>query len=337
MSKKENNNILMSVIIALLVIVAILLFFLGKNYNNVFNTGNNWANVQAKDVELTVIGDKRCSNCQTEEIILKLTQIPALSVAKIERKDFSDAWVEQYLKDNNITTLPAILFNNSQIDPNINNYLTAIPSGEYSLQIWATFDPFAKRSERWFLMLDKTILSDIKEKSYIKWNPEAKITWIEYSDLECPFCAKLHNNGTPKELQKKYGNDLNLAFNHFPLDFHKNALSWAQILECVWEEKWVNVFYSLIEKSFSEKNSDKNFLIKEAIKLWANKNKLEKCLESDKYKDKILSQQKIWNETFGITGTPWNILVNNDTGEYEVISWAYPTADFEKVIDELLK
>ncbi|USN57877.1 MAG: hypothetical protein H6767_06005 [Candidatus Peribacteria bacterium] len=47
-------------------------------------------------------------------------------------------------------------------------------------------------------------------------------------------------------------------------------------------------------------------------------------------------QQKIGADTFGITGTPGNVLINNETGEYEVLSGAYPTASFEDVIDRLL-
>jgi protein-disulfide isomerase len=50
------------------------------------------------------------------------------------------------------------------------------------------------------------------------------VTWLEYSDLECPYCAKLHNAGTPEDLAEKYGNKLNQVFNHFPLQFHNNAL-----------------------------------------------------------------------------------------------------------------
>ena len=38
---------------------------------------------------------------------------------------------------------------------------------------------------------------------------------------------------------------------------------------------------------------------------------------------------------FGVTGTPGNVLINNETGEYEVLSGAYPTASFEQIIDRL--
>jgi hypothetical protein len=40
--------------------------------------------------------------------------------------------------------------------------------------------------------------------------------------------------------------------------------------------------------------------------------------------------------TFGVTGTPGNVLINNATGEYEVLSGAYPTPAFEAIIDKLL-
>jgi protein-disulfide isomerase len=42
-------------------------------------------------------------------------------------------------------------------------------------------------------------------------------------------------------------------------------------------------------------------------------------------------------QLFGITWTPGNVLINNNTGEYDIISWAYPTASFETIIDKLLK
>jgi protein-disulfide isomerase len=72
-------------------------------------------------------------------------------------------------------------------------------------------------------MLENDKLQAVKDSSYIKGNKDAKITWIEYSDLECPYCAKLHNAGTVEALTEKYGDKLNIMYNHFPLDFHKNA------------------------------------------------------------------------------------------------------------------
>jgi hypothetical protein len=43
--------------------------------------------------------------------------------------------VEEYLKENDINLLPAIIFNENNVDSNINSYLSELPSKEYSLQI----------------------------------------------------------------------------------------------------------------------------------------------------------------------------------------------------------
>lgn len=339
MTNKENNKVLIlqSAIIVLLIIIVILAFFMWKGFNNNNTWGNIAPNEQVKDLDITVIDDSRCTDCQTSVIVDQLKSVPGLSAASFETKDFSDDGVEQYLKDNSINTLPAIIFSHNNVDAWLVPYLTQISDWSYSLQVWSTFNPFAERSENGFLIVSNELVNQIKSSSYIKWNPDAKITWIEYSDLECPYCAKLHENGTPEDLEEKYGDTLNRVLNHFPLDFHANAMPGAQILECVWEKLWGDAFYTLSDISFDKKNSDTDFLIEEAVKLWADKAAIETCLESDKYKEKVTLQQTTWANNFGISGTPGNVLINNETWEYQVISGAYPTSEFVKIIDKLLE
>ncbi len=65
--------------------------------------------------------------------------------------------MSKYLEDNNITALPAVVFNSNTMNDGgqITPYLTALPNGSYSLALGATFDPFAKRSENGFLIMDE--------------------------------------------------------------------------------------------------------------------------------------------------------------------------------------
>lgn len=291
------------------------------------------------NIEVIFISDKRCKKpeCQLAPIIEQLKKINALKYVKINELDYSDAEAKTILEKNNIKKLPVWLFSSNEIDEQLNKYLTKTDWWYYSLELWASFDPTAERSEKGYLILDKKVLAEIKENSYLKGNKDAKITWLEYSDLECPFCAKLHNSGTPEELVKKYWDNLNKYFQSFPLGFHKNAIPWAGALECIAKEKWSKAYYDLKHISFKEKKSDKDFLIKEAIKLWANKETITKCINDNTYIAKINKQQETGTKEFGITGTPWNVLINNETGEYEVISGAYPTSAFVEIIDKLLK
>lgn len=339
-TEKKTNTVLYVIIIVLLAIIAVWAFFVGKNmWGEKWDSKLNSSDTTSKEISITVIDDKRCKNCMTSQVVWQLKQVPFLAWATFVEKDFADKWIEKYLKDNSISKLPAIILSTNEINDNgqMKPYLKELNDKQYSLEIGATFDPFAKRSAKWFMTLDNDTLNKIKTNTYLSWNKDAKITWLEYSDLECPYCAKLHNSDVPSKMKETYGDKVNKYFNHFPLDFHKNAMPWALILECLGEQKWSDAFYTLIEKAFKDEKSDKDYLISEAVKLWADKTKLESCVTEEKYKEKVSWQQSIWASTFGITWTPGSVLVNNETWEYEVISWAYPFESFKAIVDEFLK
>lgn len=353
MENKKNVNYtgLLSVIVVLLLVVIGQNFYLAMNVSKT-DVVSVWEDrtldkkvvdskvVDAKsnsDVEITMITDKRCGDkCNVEPIISQLKQIPSLSNVNIKVLDYSEKGAKDELAKTGVKKLPAALFN-VNTTPELTKILKWTKNWMYSLDLWSTFDPTAKRSKKWFLILDKKILSEIKKDSYIKWNKEAKVTWIEYSDLECPFCAKLHNQGTSVDLEKKYGDKLNQVFQNFPLSFHKNAAAAAEILECLGKEKWIDAYYKLKNIAYNKKNSNKDFLINEAVKLGANKKTITKCADNKTFLDKINNQQQLGAKTFNISWTPGVVLVNNETGEYKVISWAYPTKTFDDTIAKLLK
>jgi len=356
MGDKKNTNYtwLLSVIIILLIAIMWEIYYFNTNNNISVQTTEKTetkteekatkndvskTEVKTETPSIVIVTDKRCSKeeCNTDSIISQLKQqIPVLANNKIKVIDYSDNNAKKILKETWVKLLPAIIFSNNSINQ-LKDYLLPTKDWKYSLQVGAKFDPTAKISDKGFKILDKKVLENIKSNSYLKWEKNAKITWLEYSDLECPFCAKLHNSGTPEELEKKYGKKLNNYFQSFPLGFHKNALPGAEALECLGKEKWSDAYYALKHIAYNQKNSDTNFLIDEAVKLWANKDTITKCINNKTFANKINTQQKTWADTFGITGTPGNVLINNETGEYKVISGAYPTSEFEKVIDKLLK
>lgn len=341
--KGLNNTIMFTIIIILLLIIIAQVYYMNSQ-KTVINSSvdlevNEKINSEknAKDITITIITDERCGiNCDTSPIITQLKQIPVLTNINIIELDYSDKKAKQILKENNITKLPTVLFNTKEI-PEISKYLKEVNNNLYSLEIWATFDPTKKRSEKWFLILEKSILENIKKDTFVKWDKNSKISWIEYSDLDCPYCVKLHNSGTTGELKEKYSNNLNKIFQNFPLDFHKNALPAANLLECAADQKGSEIYYKLIDYSFKNENSNLSFLTKESVRLGADKEKLQKCIDEKTFYSKILEKQKKANEYFGITWTPWNVLINNETWEYKIISWAYPTSSFKEIIDKLLK
>jgi protein-disulfide isomerase len=50
---------------------------------------------------------------------------------------------------------------------------------------------------------------------------DAPVTLVEYSDFQCPFCARA--DPIIKEVQKKYADKVRVIFKHYPLSFHEAA------------------------------------------------------------------------------------------------------------------
>jgi len=65
----------------------------------------------------------------------------------------------------------------------------------------------------------------------------APVTIVEYADLECPMCGRLHEF-LEKELLPKYGDKVRIIFKEFPLvQIHDWSLTAAIANECVYEIK----------------------------------------------------------------------------------------------------
>lgn len=63
----------------------------------------------------------------------------------------------------------------------------------------------------------------------------APVTIVEYADLECPTCARLHQL-FEEDLVPKYGNKIRIVFKEFPLyQIHDWAVNGAVASQCVYE------------------------------------------------------------------------------------------------------
>ena len=58
-------------------------------------------------------------------------------------------------------------------------------------------------------------------KAPTKGPENAKVTVVEFSDFECPYCKR--GADTVEQILKAYPNDVRVAFKNLPLPFHKNA------------------------------------------------------------------------------------------------------------------
>lgn len=144
-------------------------------------------------------------------------------------------------------------------------------------------------------------------------NPEAPVTLIEFSDLECPYCKTFH--ATMKTLMDEFGKDGKLAwvYRHFPLvQLHPKAVRESFAVECVNELSNKTATWNFINKLFeitpSNNQLEETVLLSTAESLGVNKTALLTCMDSGKYKEKIDRQI---NEAIaaGGRGTPHSALI----------------------------
>lgn len=345
----QNNtkmiHILYSVIILLMVIIAWLAFWLGSvfsgwSWNGQINSGNinGEANRTGRWIDVTIIWDERCTNCMTGEIISQFRTSAFLSEANFIEKDFSDEGVRELLESNNIQRLPAILFSDNNLwdGGQISPFLTLLADGNFQLELWevASFDPFMERSERGFLTLDLDILEQIKANSYVNGDENADITWIEYSDFGCTFCVRMHaEDKTVQWVLENFPWVVNNRFQH--MAFRNRDV--PEAIECIAEQAWEAAFNTLVSSSFDASATSRNdvLAIADSENINFNTTEYESCISDGRMKRKIESHMEVGQNIFWVTGTPWNVLVNVNTWEFELISGAYPQSFFEEVIERL--
>ncbi|MEP7049150.1 MAG: thioredoxin domain-containing protein [Pseudomonadota bacterium] len=166
----------------------------------------------------------------------------------------------------------------------------------------------------------------VAEDDAVWGSANAPVTLLEFSDLQCPFCARVHP--TVKQLEAKYGPEkLRLVFKHNPLPFHQNALPAAKVAHAVLRQGGSRAFFGFLDLAFAEQTR----LGEQALSDWVSRVGLDPALvlkraeladTTDKIQRDIALAGKV-----GANGTP-AFRINGVT-----ISGAVPLEDFTSVID----
>ena len=177
-------------------------------------------------------------------------------------------------------------------------------------------------------------MKPVDEKvDHIKGPKNAKVTLVEYSDFECPFCKRHFD--VMNQVMKQYPNDVRLVFRNYPLSFHQNAMKEAQAAECAAEVGGNDAYWKYHDKIFSETTSNGtgfalDKLVPAAKAIGLDEKKFKTCLDSDKYATKVNQQMQEGSES-GVQGTPGTFV--NGT----LVEGAVPLSQFTTMIDGILK
>lgn len=162
----------------------------------------------------------------------------------------------------------------------------------------------------------------------VKGQANAPVTIIEFSDFQCPFCAKFVKEILP-QLDKEYiqTGKVKLIFRDFPLEFHPDAQKAAEAAECAGEQ---GKYWEMHDSLFQYQNK----LDVESLKVYAGElgidmTQFNKCLDKGDMAEEV-KKDFAEGQKYGITGTP-AFFING-----KLVTGAMPYADFKKAIEAAL-
>lgn len=185
--------------------------------------------------------------------------------------------------------------------------------------------------------LKQTPKFDPKTDRY-RGNKDAKVVMIEYSDFECPFCARFHP--TMEQVMDEYGDDVVWVYRHFPLSFHPYAQMLAEVSECVAKDagndgfwKFTDAIYTQaaegtlheVNPTTQERTINKDKILALARSAGAGSG-LQGCLDNQEMAQ-LVQDQMAAASVAGISGTPGTVIIS-EKGGYELVPGAVP---FEQV------
>lgn len=164
----------------------------------------------------------------------------------------------------------------------------------------------------------------VADSDHIRGNKNAKITIVEFSDLQCPFCSKFHT--TMNQVMAAYPNEVRWVFKHFPLNFHQYAQKSAEASECAAEQ---GKFWEYIDNIFTNQSSlNADYLATAAKAAGLNTSQFDSCLSSGKYAGKVSSDYSLGQQS-GVSGTPASFING------ELVSGAVPFETIKQKIESL--
>jgi protein-disulfide isomerase len=223
---------------------------------------------------------------------------------------------------------PSIVF--VAIEKNPDQFIEVVNKAAQDAQRKTQDKAIAEESKKRDEEFANPLKPEVQADRVIFGNKDAKVTIIEYSDFECPYCSKGYQ--TVKQVLKEYPNDVRVVFKHLPLDFHPQAMPAAKYFEAVarqGSEKAEKFHDAIFENQGELRSKGEDFLKNTAKKLGVDMKKLDKDVKDETLMTRINSDMEEAKK-FNFSGTP-GFLINGVS-----LRGAYPFPEFKTVIDRHL-
>ena len=156
----------------------------------------------------------------------------------------------------------------------------------------------------------------------------APVTIVEFSDFECPFCARFHSGTLPSIIENYVDTGkVKLVYRDFPLSFHAEATPSALAAECAQDQDKFWEFHDLIFENQGDLGDDSYYEWAEEIEL--DMDQFTECYESQEHLAEVQADFSDGGQ-LGVSGTP-AFFVNG-----VLVTGAQPYSVFESAIEAAL-
>lgn len=298
----SSNNWPYIVIIILLVIISWLAFLVGKNYDTIFNANNTklvntnstgsvstdntqdtWPIDQPS--EIIVLWDKRCSDCQTTQVLEQLKTAPFLTGSTFKEVDYMSEEGKKIYQENKLTFLPAFLFKtNSYSEQWFVKYFEKTALWLYSLNVWSQFDP------KWEICDNstddngdgKTDCEDTECSKDFKCSPKVDRPVADlYIMSYCPYWLQAQK--WYLEVMSKLGKVADINVKWVPYIMHQQKEADENVVQYCIQKEQKDKYLPYLQCFLKEDN--KNEACRKEVKI--DEKKLRTCIKNTKEKFKV--------------------------------------------------
>jgi protein-disulfide isomerase len=155
---------------------------------------------------------------------------------------------------------------------------------------------------------------------------DAPVTIVEFSDFQCPYCARV--GPAMKRLEETYGDRLRIVFRNYPLPIHPNAPKAAEAALCARDQ---GKFWEMHDKLFANQQKLQVADLKTTgAEIGLDPQAFAQCLDSGKHEGALRADEKE-GTAYGVSGTP-AFFING-----RFVSGAQPYENFAQIVDDELQ
>jgi protein-disulfide isomerase len=154
---------------------------------------------------------------------------------------------------------------------------------------------------------------------------DAKVTLVEFSDFQCPFCGRFFP--TLKQIEQKYGDSVRVVYRQYPIpSLHPNAFKAAEASLCANDQ---GKFWDMHDVMFQEQNAlTVSELKQKARRIGLDGRKFDDCMDTGRHTEQVQNDMRAGSRV-GVTGTP-ALFVNG----IPIDGGAVPLATVVQAIDQ---